>query len=167
MLIWYYTAMNKKLMISLLTLMLLVVTLFFAHRHFTKEVMSVNQTLFLEQIGYSQLQENIKSIQNVQAYFFCEQNNDCNYVSYSLIKPILNKYQLPFFSSIIFVNMDDVSRQVSSTRLKELYNIQSVPAIVLIDPITQSVISTLEYNKSNPLTQSIIEEWLLTNGLLR
>ena len=63
--------------------------------------------------------------------------------------------------------MDDVIRQVSSTRLKELYGVQSLPALVLLDTSTSTVISVLEYYKSSPLTQDMIEEWLITHQLLR
>lgn len=159
--------MNKKIVISVIFLLLLSISLFFAHRYYTKPIINVNQSLFSEQIGYSQLQEDIISRSNVQAYFLCEEGSDCDYVSFTLLKPILNKYQLPFFSSITFVNMNDVSRQVSSTRLKELYNIQSVPALVLINTSDSSVLATLEYSKSTPLTDVMVEEWLLTHSLIR
>ncbi len=159
--------MNKKIVISLIFLLLLSISLFFAHRYYTKPIVNVNQSLFSQQIGYSQLQEDIASSLNVQAYFLCEEGSDCDYVSFTLMKPILNKYQLPYFTTIRFVNMNDVSRQVSSTRLKELYNIQSLPALVLINTSNASVLATLEYSKSNPLTEIMIEEWLLTHSLIR
>lgn len=130
-------------------------------------MINVSQILFYEQIGYSKLQVDIISQTEVQAYFLCEVGDDCDYVSFSLLKPILNKYQLPYFSAITFVNMNDVSRQVSSTRLKELYNIQSVPAFILINTADASVLATLENSKSNPLTKKLVEEWLLTYGLIR
>jgi hypothetical protein len=159
--------MNKKIVIILSGLIVMIGSLTLAHMHFTKDSNNMNQSLFMRDISYSQLQDNIKSNINIQAYFMCERNADCDYVKFSLIKPIMNKYQLEVLTNIIFVDMDEVSRQVSSTRLKELYQIQSIPAFVLIDTSTSNVIATLEYTKSNPLTQDIIEEWLLTNGLLR
>lgn len=159
--------MNRKITFSLIFLVVLGVSLFFAHRYYTKPSISVNQSLFTQQIGYSQLQDDIKSKSNVQAYFLCEAGSDCDYVSFTLIKPILNKYQLPYFTTITFVDMNDVSRQVSSTRLKELYTIQGVPALILINTSDSSVIAALEYSKSAPLTQSMIEEWLLTYNLIR
>ncbi|MBS3991922.1 MAG: hypothetical protein KGZ51_07600 [Erysipelothrix sp.] len=159
--------MNRKILVSLIFLVVLSVSLFFAHRYYTKPSISVNQSLFYQQIGYSQLQEDIKSSLDVQAYFLCEAGSDCDYVSFTLMKPILNKYQIPYFTTVKFVDMNDVSRQVSSTRLKELYNIQGVPALILIDTSNSSVIATLEYSKSAPLTQEMIEEWLLTYNLIR
>lgn len=138
-----------------------------AHQAFSKSSNQISQTLFSKNISYSQLQEEVNSSINVQAYMLCEINSDCNYVTFSLLKPILNKYQLQQFSSITFVNMDDVIRQVSSTRLKELYGVQSLPALVLLDTSTSTVISVLEYYKSSPLTQDMIEEWLITHQLLR
>ena len=138
-----------------------------AHQAFSKSSNQNSQSLFSKNISYSQLQEEVNSSINVQAYMLCEINSDCNYVTFSLLKPILNKYQLQQFSSITFVNMDDVIRQVSSTRLKELYGVQSLPALVLMDTSTSTVISVLEYYKSSPLTQDMIEEWLITHQLLR
>jgi hypothetical protein len=159
--------MNRKLLVSLIFLVFLSGSLFFAHRYYTKPSISVNQSLFSQQIGYSQLQEDIKSSLNIQAYFLCEEGNDCDYVSFTLMKPILNKYQMPYFTTIKFVDMNDVTRQVSSTRLKELYNIQGVPALILVNTSNSSIIATLEYSKSAPLTQEMIEEWLLTYNLIR
>ena len=159
--------MNKKIVIILIGLIIMIVSVSLAHMHFSKGSINVNQSLFVSDISYSQLQDNIKSSVNIQAYFMCEQNTDCDYVKFSLIKPIMNKYQIEVLAKVIFVDMDEVNRQVSSTRLKELYQIQSIPAFVLIDTSSSIVIATLEYTKFNPLTQDIIEEWLLSHGLLR
>jgi len=143
------------------------IALFFAHRYYSNPMNNVDQNLFYEQIGYSKLQEDIISQTNVQAYFLCEEKDVCDYFKFTLLKPILNKYQLSYFSALTFVNMNDVSRQVSSTRLKELYNIQSVPAFILINTADASVLATLENSISNPLTETMIEEWFLTYGLIR
>jgi hypothetical protein len=159
--------MNKKLVIMLIGLIIMIGSITMAHLYFTKASSLVSKSLFAREISYSQLQDDIKSNINVRAYFMCEKNADCDYVKFSLIKPIMNKYQVEVLFNVTFVNMDDVSRQVSSTRLKELYQIQSIPAFVLIDTSNLNIIGTLEYSKSNPLTQDVIEEWLLTYGLIR
>jgi hypothetical protein len=159
--------MNKKIIIIFVGLLVSIGSITLAHMHFTKDSSPLNQSLFMRDISYAQLQDNIKSNINVRAYFMCEKNADCEYVIYSLIKPIMNKYHINILTEVTFVDMDDVSRQVSSTRLKELYQIQSIPAFVLINTSNLDIIATLEYTKSNPLTQDLIEEWLLTHRLLR
>lgn len=159
--------MNKKLVIIFMGLIVLIGSITLAHMHFTKDSSPLNKSLFMRDISYSQLQDDIKSNINIRAYFMCERNADCEYVVYSLIKPIMNKYHVEVLTEMTFVDMDDVSRQVSSTRLKELYQIQSIPAFVLINTSTMEIIATLEYTKSNPLTQDLIEEWLLSYTLIR
>jgi thioredoxin-related protein len=159
--------MNKKLVMILVGIMVFIGSLTLAHMHFTKQSNMINKSLFASDISYAQLQDDIKSNINIKAYFMCERNADCEYVIYSLIKPVMNKYQVEKLINVTFVDMDDVSRQVSAPRLKELYQIQSVPAFVLVDTASMNILGTLEYSKSNPLTQDLVEEWLLTYGLLR
>ena len=127
----------------------------------------MDHSLFASRISYAQLQDHIRLSSDTQAYLLCEQDHDCDYVMYSLLKPLMRKYNISVLNHITFVDMDDVIRQVSPTRLRELFSIQSLPAFVIMDTSTQHVISTLEYHKTSPLVLSVLEEWLLINGLLR
>lgn len=157
---------SKPFHISLISVFL-VIGVFFTHQFFARDVNPIDRTLIAYTITYSQLQDHMSNTTNTHAYVMCEKGQDCDYLLFSLLKPIMRKYNLPLLTAITIVDMDDVIRQISPPRLRELYTIQSLPAFVLVDGSTNQVIDSLEYNRASPISMSQLETWLLRHGLLR
>lgn len=156
----------KPFQMSLISIFL-VISVFFAYQFFAKEVSPIDRTLIAATIPYSQLQDHMSTTIDTHAYVMCEKGQDCDYLLFSLIKPIMRKYNLPMLTSITIVDMDDVIRQISPPRLRELYTIQSLPAFILIEGGTNHIIDNLEYNRAIPISITQLETWLLRHGLLR
>lgn len=159
--------MNKKPFYLSFLSIILVLGVLFTYQFFTKDESQVDRTLIADTITYSELHNHMNALRETHAYLMCEKGQDCDYLLFSLLKPIMGKYNLTTLSTFTIVDMDDVVRQISPPRLRELYTIQTLPAIILVNGDTNSIIDNLEYNRATPLTMSQLETWLLHHGLLR
>ncbi len=100
-------------------------------------------------------------------FFYSKINSDCAYVKNTVLNIVQNETKLEINKLIDTVDITELERSMSVSRLSSEWGINSYPAFAAVsihDGIPQ-VDSKLEWNNDDMLNALDIELWLIENGL--
>ena len=162
--------MLKKIMFSLLTLIMLYSTAAVVYRIFeprdNKE--TVPADFYLD---YESLKEYLVSTGegSIHYLFFSSRSNaDCQYVMYSVMPTVNQDENIQIGKLIEPVDITKLEKDMATNRLMDEWGIATYPAFAAVHIENSTVIidNTLQYDPGKPMKANEIEAWLKLNGLI-
>jgi len=160
--------MLKKIMFTLLTLILIMSGAVILYRIFEPETQS---TVTSAKLDYDSLYEYLTSSSEGSAHyllFVSEESIDSQYVLDSLLSSVQSDTGTQIGRIIEAVDITELERSMRTYKLKEDWGLTYYPSFLAVEiqdgvPVVQS---SLEWNPDAPLSVEQVEEWLEDNGLI-
>lgn len=168
----YGIKMLKKILFTLLTLLMIYSTVIIAYKINEPqkiESRALATALSSAAIPYSTLKDyTLNSGESaIHYYFFCSGNDqNCTYVENTVLKSVENSTNLNLDSLLEYVDLSDESEDAMSSPLSD-WGINTYPAFVVCN-VSQGSITVsnpLEWNASSPMSADDIIRWLSKVGL--
>ena len=154
--------MLKKIMFSILCLIMLYSTAVVAYRLFepTASYHVGDEDTYLD---YNSLKEYVKSGGDSSVhylFFYSSEDDNSVYIKNTVITKVENDTSLQFTKIIETVDITSLVRNMQTSKLSEDWTISSYPAFAAV-----TVNNKLENTNDHQITAADMEQWLALNGL--
>ena len=161
--------MLKKIMFSILCLIMLYSTAVVAYRLFepTASYHIGDEDTYLD---YNSLKEYVKSGGDSSVhylFFYSSEDDNSVYIKNTVITKVENDTSLQFTKIIETVDITSLVRNMQTSRLSEDWTISSYPAFAAVTVKNGAIIvnNKLENTNDHQITAADMEQWLALNGL--
>ena len=164
--------MIKRILISLLTLMVVYSAVIIGIKIFEPDKIDNESSVFqhTSALDYETLRDYTISSGAAATHFYLfssADNSDCIYVESTVLKNAAAATGMNLDDLIEIVDITDLERTLTTNRLKAEWSVLSYPAFVACHVENGEIIvdNTLEWNPSQPISTDDIERWLKLNGV--
>ncbi len=164
--------MSKRILMTVLTLMLLYSTIVIGIKIFEPEKETAFGAEFqhASALDYDTLREYTISTGNAVTHFYLfssADNNDCIYVENTVLKNAAASTGLNLEDLIDIVDITDLERTLTTNRLRTDWDVLSYPAFIACHVENGEIIidNKLEWNPAQPISSEDLERWLKLNGV--
>ena len=164
--------MIKRILISLLTVMVIYSAVVIGIKLFEPDKTDINSSTFQHTaaLDYETLRDYTISSGVAASHFYLfssVDNSDCIYVESTVLKNAAAATGMNLDDLIEIVDITDLERSLSTNRLRADWGVLSYPAFVACHVERGEIIvdNTLEWNPASPISTDDVERWLMLNGV--
>lgn len=161
--------LHRRILLIAPIVIVLIATAMFLYNLFAPEPAPIVLIDYARSVSipYDQAEDFLKNREGVQYLWFCDASVDCLFVNDNALRPIALESRTSDFVEFVFVDMSNLKRSVTPSRLNSQWGFSNYPAFVSLQYVEneKEILSVLQWEYHNPIGLDNLREWMKENNI--